>query len=405
MNLPSASNDAVPSPDDLKRKLGQTVASDQFSAEAFHTSSAETAAAVQPASDAAPVLSGPSLIDRLHARAQPGVAAAEERFQVRNLLGTGATARVYAVVDRDLKREVAVKILDQSDPQDIDHFLEEAQIAASLEHPNVLPVHDIDVNASGQVYFTMKRIEGQSLGGELASSSRDERSPRIRSFNAVVSIFIGVAHAVAFAHHRGIVHQDIKPDNIMLGGFGEILLVDWGSATRLDDAAPRLYGTPLYMSPEQARMERADRLSDIYCLGSTLFHALTLRFPTWSDDAEEFWRKKRSGTIDAPTAAERAAIPAPLLAIALKAIEPAAASRYATIESFIEDLAHYQAGLAVSAHRDTLRERWARWYRMHRRGLWGGLAVGVVIVALVALLYGERLKEIATWGEPVVEQT
>ncbi|MBA2480319.1 MAG: protein kinase [Planctomycetes bacterium] len=386
-------------------RLGQTVPAEAFSQEGLRRHLASTVVAGPTGSDPALALVGESLVHRL----RPETPDSEpRRFEIGSLLGAGATGAVFSVVDRDLKREIAVKLLESDGAErstDIDHFISEAQITASLEHPNVLPVHDISVTARGQVYFSMKRIEGESLGSAIALSTSTQRAPRIASFNALVGIVISIGHAIAFAHHRGIVHQDIKPDNIMLGDFGEILLVDWGSATRVGDPAAQLYGTPLYMSPEQARLERSDPLSDVYCLGATLFHALTLRCPTWSDDPDEFWVKKRAGVIDPPTAAERAALPAPLIDIALKALASDPKSRYPSVDALIEDLQRYQSGLAVSAHRDSVGERWARWYRNHRRALWAGTLIGAVIVTLVGLLYGERLKEIATWGEPVFAET
>jgi hypothetical protein len=328
------------------------------------------------------------------------------RFETTGLLGTGANGRVYAVRDHDLDRPVAVKLLSEERPSgdELARFVEEARITASLEHPNVLPVHDIALNSRGQAYFTMKRIEGRSLGDALGESSPGRRLAPLDDHNALVNVVSGVCQALALAHRRRIVHQDVKPDNIMLGEFGEVLLVDWGSAQRLDAGAPRLYGTPLYMSPEQARRERADERSDVYCVGATLFHALTLRPPTWDDDAERFWTRKRAGELDEPTLAERAAVPAPLLAIALKALQPRPEQRYADAGALLEDLRRFQAGVAVSAWREPWWRRARRWHHRNRRALWSWTAAGTVLLTLVAALWGERLQEMATWGDPIVDE-
>ncbi len=158
------------------------------------------------------------------------------------------------------------------------------------------------------------------------------------------------------------------------------------------------------MSPEQARREYADHRSDIYGLGATLHHVLTLRVPIWDDDADRFWTKKREGSVDPITPAERRLVPGPLLNIALKAMAPDPARRYQAADDLVHDLEAYQAGLAVSAHQDSLTETIARWHRRHGRTLWASTAALVVIVVLGLLLYGEKIKEIASWGSPIVEE-
>ncbi len=404
----SKSGPTSPSP------FGDTVPSDAFSPDGLRahlerTGPTDRLRRSETRDGTAPLLGRPSLIERLGSHGGRAVEPALPRFEVEGVLGVGATGRVYAVRDRNLARAVAVKFLDDSGgqpgPDAIAHFVDEAQITASLEHPNVLPVHELDVNEAGQVYFSMKKIAGRSLGALIEESTAQQRAATLGDVNALVNLFVGVCHALAYAHDRGIVHQDVKPSNIMVGDYGEVLLVDWGSAVRLEPGKqPRLYGTPLYMSPEQARRDGVDARSDIYCLGATLFHALTLRPPTWSDDADEFWRMKRAGEMTAPSAQERAASPVELLDIALKALAPAPGSRYRTVSELRDDLRGYQSGLAVSAHRDSLLEALSRWHRRHWRALWATAAVAAVVLALGATIYGEKLKEIATWGQPVMAE-
>ena len=141
----------------------------------------------------------------------------------------------------------------------------------------------------------------------------------------------------------------------------KIWLLDWGSAQRLAPGAkPRLYGTPIYMSPEQARAEGVDARSDIYCLGATMFHALLRRCPTWSADSDVFWRKKRAGEIDAPSAQERARVPAVLLDIALKAMAADPAARYASAEALVEPAGLPTRPGGERAHREGhARVRWS----------------------------------------------
>ncbi|MBA3708644.1 MAG: serine/threonine protein kinase [Planctomycetes bacterium] len=395
----------MPAQDDHQSR-SRTLSADEFAPDAAHRQPAATVGL-----DRAPafareqdlILAQRSLADDLAREAGTSSAPTSPRFDVEGLLGNGATGYVYAVLDNDLARSVAVKVLARPDgPDDVGRFVEEARITASLQHPNVLPVYEIDVNERGDVYFVMKRVQGQSLGEALSTSSRDALAPRISATNAVVNIFIGIANALACAHAAGIIHQDIKPDNIMLGQFGEALLVDWGSAVRGRASETRLYGTPLYMAPEQARREFADARSDLYCLGATLFHALMLRPPTWSDDSVEFWRRKQSGEIDALTDAERASVPAPVLAIAIKAMAAQPEARYQSATELIADLERYQAGLAVSAHRETWLEVIARWHRRHGKILWITASAAAAILVLGVMLYGERLKEVASWGRPII---
>ncbi len=383
--------------------LGRTIPDVDFSAEGTRR------LATQTPGGAAPVAPHPP--SGLPGTPLDGVPDGHARFEVVGLLGAGGSGEVFSVRDRNLDRLVAVKLLgagDGPDPEAERGFVEEARLTAVLRHPNVLPVHDLDRSADGRLFFTMSHVEGRALDDILVASRLDARDGRLASSNAIVTAFIAVSQAISFAHNRRILHGDIKPANIMLGDFGEVLVLDWGAAARLDAdgrASAKMYGTPLYMSPEQARREGAGVVSDVYCLGATLFHALLLRVPLWRDDLDEFWERKRSGEIDAPTPAERAAVPAPLLAIALKALAPDPAARYPDMGALIRDLEAYQTGLAVSAHRYPLHETAARWLRRHARTALWGVALLVALAVPLLLLFGERLKEIATWGAPILTET
>ena len=331
----------------------------------------------------------------------------QSRYRTHESLGLGASGQVFAIEDRNLARVVAVKVLSgaREDPEEIGHFVHEAQIIASLSHPNVLPIYDQDVASDGRVYFTMPRISGRSLGAVVETCGGTSRDPRIAQPADVARIGVAVAQALAYAHHKRIIHQDVKPDNIMLGDFGEVLLVDWGSAARLEPGSTfKPYGTPLYMSPEQGRGEQADERSDVYCLGASLFHVLLLRVPTWSDDPQEFWRRKRSGEIDRPTSEECARHPTALLDILCKCLVSDPLGRYQSIEALLTDLNAYLNGLAVAAHRETAFERMRRWHRHHGRRVYIGTALIALIATVVLLLYGERLQEIAHWGTPIISE-
>jgi tetratricopeptide (TPR) repeat protein len=336
---------------------------------------------------------------------QLGRAAGEgsrERFQVTGLLGSGASGRVYGLFDQDLRRPIALKVLAAgagAAPEEIDDLLEEARITASLQHPNVLPVHDVAIADNGTPCFTMDRIDGSTLADAIDASSTDSRHARIATPNAVVTVFIAVCQAVSYAHSRRLVHQDLKPANILLGDFGEVRVLDWGSAVRAGDAAAskRLSGTPLYMSPEQARREYSDARSDVYCLGASLFHALVLRPPTWADDVEAFMEKKRRGVVDPLSEDEARLLPPALASIAMSAMSVDAADRYASAAAMAADLERFQAGLAVSVHREPLWALLRRWYRANRRLCWVVAVAALAVAALGAAFAREVALRSARW--------
>ncbi|HYE06982.1 MAG TPA: protein kinase [Planctomycetota bacterium] len=364
--------------------------------------SAPQAFAAMPRDDAAPA---PQLPGRADAG---GDATAVPRYAIDGTLGAGTTGIVFATLDRRLGRRIAIKLLDRAQPSGaaIESFMHEARLTASLTHPNILPVFDLDVAGDGRPWFSMHLIDGRTLAEDIADAAESARRPvgAVADANAVVAVVLQVCNALAYAHHRGLVHQDVKPANILLGAFGEVLLLDWGSACRADDPAQEVFGTPLYASPEQARRERVDARSDVYCLGGTLLHALLLRPPLLVDDEVEFWRRKRDGEIDRPDADERARVPAPLIAIALKALAADPRRRYAGAEELAADLRAWQAGLAISAYREGLAQRARRWHRRNARALWSMVGALAAVVAAALMVWGERLKEVAIWGAPIVAE-
>ncbi len=329
------------------------------------------------------------------------------RFVIDGVLGRGSSGEVLSAKDLSLDRVIAMKVLRGAGGPAIARFMREARITARLDHPNVPPVHTLDFLPDGGLVFTMRRLQGISLGEAIRRARSGAKAPAIASVNALVSLGLRLCEALSRAHFLGVIHRDVKPDNIMLGEHGELALVDWGESRLIDDpsvvSGGSAVGTPAYMSPEQARGEPADASSDIYALGATLHHALTGELPMWDADPEEFWRRKRIGSRD-PLPPSAARLPRPLLAILAKAMAPERTGRYASAADLATDLERFQAGLAVAAYRASAVERLGWWFRRNGRVLATTAIVLAVGLAAAGLLWRERVRQLADWGPPVLSE-
>ncbi|HYB52941.1 MAG TPA: serine/threonine-protein kinase, partial [Thermoanaerobaculia bacterium] len=190
------------------------------------------------------------------------------RYTIREELGRGGMGTVYLADDSILQRPVALKVLsaEGSDGTSAERLLQEARVMAQLEHPGLVPVHDAGTLPDGRVFYAMKLVRGQRL--DRYASEQPSLADRL-------AVFRKVCDAVAFAHARGVVHRDLKPQNVMVGAFGEVLVLDWGVARRAEDPPEpggTILGTLGYMSPEQARgdVERVDARADVFALGKIL---------------------------------------------------------------------------------------------------------------------------------------
>ncbi|MBI2943168.1 MAG: serine/threonine protein kinase [Candidatus Wallbacteria bacterium] len=337
-----------------------------------------------------------------------------ERYEVRGMAGEGGMGEVLVVRDRVLERDIALKRMlgeDRSDER-LRRFMHEARVTGRLEHPGIVPVHDLTPH-EGHPFFTMKLVKGASLGQAIAGlRAGSSDGPDLRR---LVGILVSVCQAMAFAHSRGVLHRDLKPDNIMLGDFGEVLVMDWGLAradareeTSQAPSAPAetrpvtsgirsgvraqaglgtmegsIAGTPGYMAPEQARGEisRLSERTDVYALGAILYECLTLQPPHQKETSLLTLQAVLTEPIVAPSRrATGRHISPDLEAIAMKALDPQPGRRYASVNAFREDLEAWLGDQPVGARRSTPLESFLRWTRRHREralGIFLGLAAAV----------------------------
>jgi WD40 repeat protein len=335
-------------------------------------------------------------------RSTEGIASRDTaaRYDVREELGRGGIGRVLLVHDRELGRDLALKELLADGASEgvsigaIGRFLREARVTARLEHPGIVPVHELGRRADGALYYTMKRVRGRSLSRVLADAkSIPERLGTLRAFR-------DVCDAVAYAHAHGVVHRDLKPDNVMIGEFGETVVLDWGIAKLLDaaDAADEpaserpasdgdplrsvdgaAMGTPSYMSPEQARGAHAevDERSDVWGLGAILFEILTGRPPFTGTSVVGVLAKVLSEPPPRVLAREPNA-PPELAAIADHALRVDPARRYRSATELAQEVGAYLDGRAVRAYEYSSLELLRRFVRRNRAA---ALAASIVLVA------------------------
>jgi serine/threonine protein kinase/formylglycine-generating enzyme required for sulfatase activity len=304
----------------------------------------------------------------------------EERYSVEGELGSGGMGKVLLVYDQDIRRRVAMKVLREEarDSKAITRFIEEAQATGQLEHPNIAPVYDLGIDRSGRVFFTMKLVRGRNLREILRDLSIGRLETRRHfTLTRLIQILQQASMGVHYAHVRGVIHRDLKPDNVMVGDFGEVLVMDWGLAkiTSRPDNGPvsfsepveshrrdsgqltvdgTIQGTLVYMSPEQARgwVDEIDERSDVFGLGAILYEILTFRPPYEGKSAREILALAGVGSIQAPRLrAPRNSIPPSLEEICLKALAPSKEERYPDAKAFHEALQVYLDGSAEAQRR------------------------------------------------------
>lgn len=307
-----------------------------------------------------------------------------ERFRSIQLIGTGGAGSVYLAEDLQLKRGVAVKVLHSADPASLLRFRREAMLSASLEHPNIVKIY-ASGESDGQAYIAMQYVKGSSL--------RPKSMDRAR----ILSVVQKIAHALHYAHSKGILHRDVKPENILMDSNGEVYLTDFGLARSIDgerlSVTGSILGTPVYMSPEQARgnLKAMDARSDVYSLGVTLYELLTGKVPFDGDGAYEVIDKIMIGTFTNPRKLEPN-IPKEVETIILKAMSPEPHRRYASARDFADDVGRFLAGEPIQARRTGVGYRVARFVK-RRQPVVGLGALVVLSMAIIAGILIPRLKE------------
>lgn len=305
---------------------------------------------------------------------QKSLFSAPEKYRAHNILGAGGMKVVIQSDDINACREVAMAISKEASQESYERFLNEARITASLEHPNIVPVHEIGKSNTGAPYFTMKLVHGCTLEHILKKlKEKDSEYEQKYPLRTLLEIFLKVCDGIAFAHSKGIIHLDLKPDNIQVGDYGEVLVLDWGLARKIEDeqadgdAAPEIpllkttsmtmdgiiKGTPEYMAPEQAagKNSRRGRRTDIYSLGAILYSMLTLDKPFAGENTHEIINNVLEGNIIPPhtfTASGRH-IPQALEFVIYKAMERNPLRRYAAVADLKADVISYMNGYATVA--------------------------------------------------------
>ena len=327
-----------------------------------------------------------------------------DRYQYLDLLGEGGQGKVLRFRDTVLDRDVAIKVVKPPHSKDRETLLEnEARLGGMLEHPNILPTYDLCRDETGSPFFVMKKVEGVTLDELLKKAHADgaihsDRDRGELSRRRLLNVFLQVCHAMQYAHSRGVCHLDLKPQNVKLGTFGEVYVLDWGFASRAEDNPKLVAGTPLYIAPERFRPGKPDARCDIYSLGVMLYRILVNQLPR--DVGKTSFKDFRTRLKDFPIVPPRQRdpeLPRDLAAIVMKALCEDPADRYQTVGELADDLERFLDILPVSAYREGLYGRARKFVRRHRAPVLAGAVMLVAILATGAASL--RARHMATQAE------
>jgi serine/threonine protein kinase len=318
-----------------------------------------------------------------------------ERYLLDGVVAEGGHGRILRAQDLHLERPVALKEPISAGSSTEERFLREARITARLQHPSIVPVYEAGRWPGGEPFYAMKLLSGRSLARLIDSLS--SLSERLSALPHVLA----VAEAMAYAHSQRVIHRDLKPSNILVGEFGETVVIDWGLAKELDKpelpfsatsttptGSPEpertqmgtILGTPAYMPPEQALGQPVDERADVYALGSILYHLLSGQAPYLGTTSQEVLQRVITEE-PAPLAQLQPRLTQDLLDIVSRAMARDPAHRYPSARELAEDLRRFTQGQLVGAHRYTRRERMLRFARRHRTSL---IVAAFAILAIMA---------------------
>lgn len=378
----------------------------------------------------------PSIVEQLRGRGP-----VTGRYWLKAEIGHGGMGAVYRVVDRELRRHLALKFLRSNDRNRVSRFLEEAQVTAQLDHPGVVPVHELGVDRNGRVFFTMKLVEGATFS-EVIDKARHGLDGW--TVTRAVGVILRVAEAVTFAHERGVLHRDLKPSNVMVGRHGEVYVMDWGLArvmnrpesadlrVRDDDSSagirsdradessilPRsslltvngeVIGTPAYMPVEQASgdLERIGPRSDVYAVGAMLYHLVSGRTPYAERSGKQTPARTLLNRVLAgpppPIRSLAPEAPAELLAILERAMARKPDDRYASMGDLVVDLRAYLEARVVKAYRTGAHAELVSWVRRNR-ALATSITGIVMLAVLGSLLLASKNAALGRVNENLIEK-
>jgi formylglycine-generating enzyme required for sulfatase activity/serine/threonine protein kinase len=397
---------------------------------------AEDSRATDPASQQASLSFGQDATAQILGRLQQH-GARHTRYQTRGEVARGGMGLILRVWDEDLRRELAMKVVlgesgtaktTEIAPKTLGRFLEEAQVTGQLDHPGIVPVHELGLDEQGAVFFTMRLVKGRDLKEIFELVQRGDSE---WTLTRVLWVLLKVCDAMAYAHSKGVIHRDLKPANVMVGRFGEVYVMDWGLARvlgqpdrhdlrlrreettlsyvqsdRRADASHSadsvlftmdgdVVGTPAYMAPEQARgeIERLGPRSDVYSVGAMLYHLLTGEMPFVSPGARVSQHIVLRWALEGPPRplhAVKAEVPEELVAICEKAMARELEQRYADMGALAEDLRAYLENRVVQAHKSGAWIELKKWVQRNRAlALAWTAALVVAVVGLAATLYSQ----------------
>ena len=357
--------------------------------------------------------------------------AGKPRYVLAKRLARGGLGAVWLAHDQHIDRDVAIKEMLPAAAKSTSHvrrFHEEAQVTGRLEHPGIVPIYELGQKVDGSPFYSMKLLRGHSYAAairEFHAKKPLDPSERTMRFRALLDAFVDVCNAVGYAHDRGVLHRDLKPLNVMLGDYGEAIVVDWGLALEIGAAATKgcapaepgsdvgavpppdakpgdlhadadrtksatIEGTPAYMAPEQARGEisKLDARTDIYSLGVMLYEALVGKPPFSGADAYAIIGQALKGKFDPPRIVDRTIAPE-LDAICRKAMAHSPEDRYRSARELANEVGRWLAGEPVAAYPEPWNKRFARWARRRR----AAVASALVVVVLGSMtLFGWRIQ-------------